>query len=247
MDPTTSAQPWYRKAFDVLYTQVYRHRDEAAARREIDAVCELLGLTGGERALDVACGAGRHLRPMLDDGLDAFGVDLSSALLAEAVHDRRLGGRVAQADMRRLPFDHAFDLATNFFTSFGYFEDDADNAAALRSMVRSLRPGGRLLIDHANRDHVAANLIEQDTQRVDELTVDSRRRIADDRVVKRMTITDAAGRSERLTESVRLYRPAELGSMCEAAGLGGVRVFGSLAGEPLTPDSPRMIVLGARV
>jgi len=244
--PTTPTDPWYRTAFDVLYSRVYRHRDDASARGEVEALLGLVGAAGGERVLDVACGAGRHLRAMLDRGLDGYGMDLSVALLAEAVAERGLAGRVVQADMRRVPFAADFDLATNLFTSFGYFESDEENAMALWSMAGVLRPGGKLVVDHANREHVRANLVEADRQQVDELVVDNRRRIEGGRMIKDMTITSPSGRTERVTERVRLYSPDELARAFEAAGLRGVRIYGSLAGEPRTDDSARMIVIGAR-
>jgi SAM-dependent methyltransferase len=243
--PTPPTDAWYRTAFDVLYSRVYRHRDDASAREEVDALLGLLG-GGGGRVLDVACGAGRHLRAMLDRGMDGYGMDLSPALLAEAVADRGLARRVVQADMRRVPFAAAFDLVTNLFTSFGYFESEAENAMALRSMARVLRPGGRLVVDHANRHRVQANLVEADRQQVDELIVDNRRRIENGRMIKDMTITCPSGWTERVTERVRLYEPDELARAFAAAGLGDVRIYGSFAGEPLGGDSERMIVIGAR-
>ncbi len=243
--PVPSTTAWYRSAFDVLYSRVYRHRNDDAARAEVDALCDLLDFSSG-RVLDIACGAGRHLRVMRDRGMQAFGIDLSATLLGEAARRRDLGPYLARADVRRLPFENAFDLATNFFTSFGYFEAQNENMRALRSMSRTLRSDGRLVMDHVNRDHVLANLIEHDTQQVEGLTIESHRRIVGRRMVKDLTITDAQGRAEHVTESVRLYDPDEITAMFHEAGLDHVQLFGSFDGAALGPDKARMIVIGAR-
>lgn len=256
MNPTDTADgaasstgEWFRAAFDRLYPLIYRHRDAASARREIGdllGVLRELGLPADAAALDIACGAGRHLAAMREAGLAAVGVDLSAALLNKARHEAPLAGRLVRGDIRRLPFTAAFDLATNLFTSFGYFDTDEANAAAMRQMVGVLKPGGLIVVDHANRHRTEATLVPYDAQRVDELRVESRRAIEGDRVVKRMTISDATGRTERITESVRLYRPDEMAALLARAGAEVVRAMGSFDGRPFDAESERMIVVGRR-
>jgi SAM-dependent methyltransferase len=54
-------------------------------------------------------------------------------------------------DMREVPRSAGtFDAVINMFTSFGYFEDEADNQRALDGVARALTPGGRFLIDTMN-------------------------------------------------------------------------------------------------
>jgi len=245
----SSTGEWFRAAFDRLYPLIYRHRDAASARREIAGLLDVLrelGLPADAAALDIACGAGRHLAAMCASGLNAFGVDLSAALLNKARHEAPMTGRLIRGDVRRLPFAAAFDLATNLFTSFGYFDADEANAAAMRQMLGVLKPGGLLVIDHANRRRTEATLVPRDVQTVDELRVDSRRAIEGDRVVKRMTITDETGRTEQITESVRLYEPDEMAALLGQAGADVARVMGTIDGRPFDADSERMIVVGRR-
>lgn len=237
---------WFITAFGEHYPLVYRHRDDASARREAAGAVRLLGLVGGERVLDICCGAGRHAEALAGMGFDVMGVDLSAPLLAEAEARPSLAGRLVQADVRALPFDREFDAATNLFTSFGYFETDEENRAALRQMAKALKPGGRLLMDHAHRAHVEANLVPTDTQRVGDMVVHNRRSIEGDRVVKRMTYTHADGTANELTESVRLFTPEEITSWFTDAGLDVTGVYGSMDGEPLDADRSRMIVVGVR-
>lgn len=244
--PSDATIPWYRLAFDQLYPLLYPHRDDASAQREIGQLLKLLNIPRTTLVLDIACGSGRHLRAMLDAGLDAFGVDLSEALLSGGIRDRALAGRVVRADVRELPFDGRFDLATNLFTSFGYFPTDTQNTAAMRRMVHALAPGGRLVIDHANKQRICDQLIPQDTQHRADLTIESRRRIEGQRVIKDITLTDAQGRTRELHETVRLYAQEEMRDLLHRCGIKVDGIFGDFDGSPLDRQSPRMICTGIR-
>lgn len=245
--PVPPAHAWYQRAFDELYPLIYRHRDDASARREVGALLKTLHLRPSLRAVDIACGAGRHLRAMRDMGFDAVGVDLSQPLLDEAAAQRDLRRHVVRGDVRALPYaDATFDLATNLFTSFGYFDDDAANRQALAEMARLLRPGGRLVLDHANRARVGRDLVAHDVQQHGDYSVTSRRAIERNRMVKRMAIRDGSGRVEQIVEDVRLFERDELADWFADAGLDVARVMGHFGGASFGPDSPRMIFVGVR-
>ncbi len=237
--------PWYERSFGDRYRLLYAHRDDASARREIDALVETMGLAAGCRVLDICCGAGRHLAALAAAGFDVWGVDLSEELLAEAAGRPGGADRLVMADMRRLPFLPNFDAAVNLFTSFGYFESDEENLAALRSMARCLKPGGVLALDHAHRDYLQRTLQPHSVERRGDVTVTADRRIENDRVIKHVAVT-ASGVDERFVESVRLYRSDEMRCLFERAGLTNVRVVGSFDGGELTAESDRMITLGQR-
>lgn len=123
------------------------------SRAEAAVVAALLRLSPGERVLDVACGEGRHLEALGARGLRPWGVDLDAESLRRAA---RAGapGPLVRADFRALPFGPAFDAAYAWYSSLFLF-DEAGNAAALAEAARVLRPGGRLLVQHANPARLA--------------------------------------------------------------------------------------------
>ena len=99
----------------------------------------------GDRAFDVACGTGAltlAASEIVGSAGVVVGVDANPDMLAVA---RRKSSRIewleGKAEALPLP-DRSFDAALSQF-GFMFFED---RAAALREMMRVLRPGGRLAV-----------------------------------------------------------------------------------------------------
>lgn len=240
---------WYEEAFGPHYLTVYPHRDDASARREAEFGIRALGLTPGERVLDLACGGGRHSRALAEQGLCVVGMDLSPELLAEASNrsvprDARLD--YVRGEMRTLPFRKSFAAVTLFFTSFGYFESEEEDARVLHEVARTLRAGGRVLLDAANRDHVIAGLIPESVDERSGLKIHQVRSMspAGDRVQKKVTITGCGTAPTEYTESVRLYAPEEIIRLLEIAGFAVTSEYGDLAGGRHGSESPRFVVVG---
>jgi SAM-dependent methyltransferase len=243
---------WFERWFGEEYKALYPHRDEAQAETQVRAVlgaATRAGLPPG-RVLDIGCGAGRHLRAFRRAGIAAFGADLSPVLLKDA---RDAGLDVVRADMRALPFqDHAFQLVTCFFTSFGYFATAEEDAAALAGFRRLAAPGGFLFLDLPNAAHVAAHLVPGETIELAGRAVEVTRRLEGDAVVKSIRILSSMDsmRSEAdsgdcaFEERVRLYPPERIEPILRELGLETAAVFGDEHGAPFDPAvSSRMSLL----
>lgn len=235
---------WYREWFGEDYLDLYAHRDQDEAERNVDFVEARLAPPPPRAVLDLACGAGRHTEALRRRGHRALGVDLSLTLLARRPDLPRVRG-----DMRGLPFAAgAFDWVLNFFTSFGYFESERENFRVLAEVARILVPGGRFLIDFLNRERVIADLeprsvVEENGRRVDlERWYDS----ASSRINKRITVRAAGSPPRTYLESVRAYRHEEISIGLAWAGLEVDAVFGDFSGGSYHRDSERLIVVGRR-
>jgi 2-polyprenyl-3-methyl-5-hydroxy-6-metoxy-1,4-benzoquinol methylase len=110
----------------------------------------MLGLSAGQKLLDVGCGAGGPvLRAAARTGCSVVGVDVHEQAIATArtLADRR--GLVGAATFfvadasRRLPFD---DAAFDAITCIDAINHLPDRQKAVGDWVRMLKPGGRLLV-----------------------------------------------------------------------------------------------------
>ena len=235
---------WYKEWFGEEYLELYAHRDHREAAAHIDFVEARFGPQKPRAVLDLACGAGRHTDELRQRGYRALGVDLSLTLLAVGDHLPRVGG-----DMRHLPFaDSTFDWILNFFTAFGYFEEERENFRVLEEYVRVLRPGGRFMIDFFNTEKVLGKLepresAVRDGRRVDiERWFDATAR----RINKRIRIHTEGQPARTFLESVRAYSADEMTCGIHWAGLEVDGLFGGFSGEAFSADSDRLIILGRK-
>ncbi|MDB5968223.1 MAG: ubiE [Hydrocarboniphaga sp.] len=113
-------------------------------------VIDLAGVRAGERVLDVAGGTGdltREFAKQVGPRGQVVLSDINAAMLGEGrrrlIDQGVVGLPVVQANAEMLPFaDRSFDCVT---IGFG-LRNVTDKDAALRSMRRVLKPGGRLLV-----------------------------------------------------------------------------------------------------
>ncbi len=248
------ASDWYKTAFRYDYLRVYPHRNDEEARRQVDFLLDSMDIPPSCEVLDLGCGDGRHSLELARRGYRVTGLDLSEELLERARRrtvEEGLDINFIQGDMRDPPGVSAFDLVVNFFTSFGYFQEDRENARVLEAIARSLRPCGRFLMDYLNREYVISTIVPADSRTVEGMEVEQRRWISGDpsesgghvRINKQVRIReDGAERS--YDESVRMYTLDELGDMMDRAGLEIVQTYGDFDGSPVSADLPRNILVG---
>ena len=62
-------------------------------------------------------------------------------------------------DMRQIFKPNFFDIATNLFTSIGYFEKTEDEQKAVNAMASNLKKEGILIIDFMNVKKVIEKLV----------------------------------------------------------------------------------------
>jgi SAM-dependent methyltransferase len=236
---------WYQVAFGELYPLVYPHRDVAEAARVAKKLAPYVA--NARPTLDVACGDGRYMCALSGAGADMYGVDLSEHLLGVAAKRTELSGRLVCGDMRALPFvNGAFGSAINMFTSFGYFEADADNAGVLAEIERVLASRGTFVMDFINA-HVARGALKPRTQRtVRDATVDEERELsADGRfLVKRVRVEWPGRDAVEYAERVRLFGREELRAMLSGAGFDIKAEHGDYELGPFeVSSSPRLILI----
>jgi SAM-dependent methyltransferase len=225
--------------------------DDELSNAQAELVWGLLGLSDGSEVLDVPCGHGRIANRLAARGARVLGLDADPVFLERARADaaeRGVDVEYVQRDMRELPWSERFDAVVNWFTSFGYFDDEG-NKAWLETVRRTLKPGGRLAIDVHSRDAYVRNRGSATpasvTERDDDLLVD--RHSFDVQSgrdeTERWIVRD--GRVRKTVYSVRFYTFTELRSLLLDVGFAAVESVGH-DGQPLTLDTRRMIVIATR-
>jgi SAM-dependent methyltransferase len=235
---------WFERWFGEEYIALYPHRNAAEAEKVVALIESVIAPAKVSRALDLACGAGRHSRALCKRWWTT-GLDLSEVLLRLAKREG-VTADLVRGDMRVLPFrDESFDLVANLFTSFGYFADDASHLDVVREVSRVTRRGGSFVLDFLNTRQLRNSLVPYDERHIGDQIVEQRREISSDGryVIKRICLR---GSQQEFTERVRLFDPADLSSMMLAAGFTVTASLGNYDGEPLTSDSPRVVLFGTK-
>ena len=201
--------------------------------------------------LDLACGTGRHAVPLIKEGYDVVGLDISLNLLKIA-KNRLSGVQLVRADMRHLPFRaEAFAAALSMDTSFGYLPTKRDDVQSLTELNRTIKRDGALIVDVFNREqlmrkyqaHHAAN----SKQRGYPSFFLSQRRSVDkngEKLRDLWTTRDKADGKIRVFRHVaRLYSQKSLQGLLEKAGFAVNQVRGDYEGQQFSPDSNRLILV----
>lgn len=217
---------------------------------ELLATSPLLSFPSGVRVLDLCCGPGVFTVPLARRAFDVTGVDRSPAMLDRARKrsaDAGVTVRYVQADMREYADPGAFDVVLNMFTSFGYFEDPADNARVLRTLHTCLAPGGTLVLDVAGKELLARKVVPPKVvQRGGDLLVQTDTVLDDWARLRSDWVLVRGDRVTRTSLVWFVYSAVELRQMVEEAGFRGVEVFGGFDGRPYDQDAERLILRAHR-
>ncbi|MBQ1160481.1 class I SAM-dependent methyltransferase [Streptomyces sp. A73] len=230
---------------DFLFSE-QRH----AQAEELLDTSPLLSFPADARVLDMCCGPGVFTVPLARRGHDVTGVDTSGAMLDRArKRAAEAGVRVAyvRADAREYENPGGFDLVLNLFTSFGYFEDPADNARMLRTMYSGLAPGGTLVLDLAGKELLARKVTPPKVVRRGEDLMVQTDTVLDDWA--RLRSDWVLVRGERVTRATLVwfvYSAVELRRMAQEAGFGRVEVFGGFDGRPYDENAERLVLRAIR-
>jgi 2-polyprenyl-3-methyl-5-hydroxy-6-metoxy-1,4-benzoquinol methylase len=244
---------WFETFFDEhwLAISTQTHTPERSAA-QVDFLVGQLGLEPGEPVLDLPCGHGRHSVELARRGMRVVGVDLNDAPLEmarDAARDAGVQVDLRRMDMREIEFRSEFVAVFNLWTSFGYFESEADDRLVLDRVWRALRPGGALVIETINLFGVLRHFeprawheLPDGRLLLEERTFDPWR----GRMHSSWTLVGGSGERVGMSFASRAYTLAELAAMLASAGFDVEQAWGDYQGSDYGVDSRRMIVLARR-
>jgi SAM-dependent methyltransferase len=239
---------WFEPVAEHLGSAYLRYSFTKGTTNEVDFLVGALGLTPGDRVLDVGCGPGRHALALAAQGIEVLGVDISQRFvdLGNGAVDAGTPARFERMDARALPFDAEFDAAISlcqgaFGLSGGGGADTAvdPDGAVLDGMARALRPGGRLGVS-AFSAYFQLHYLE-DTDSFD----------ADAGVNhERTTVRDEAGAEIDVDLWTTCFTPRELRLLAARAGLVVDHIYavtpGAYAPAPPSIETPELLLVAHR-
>jgi len=253
----------------VLYDWDYRRR-----RDDVRFYCTLADERGGP-VLDLGCGTGRLMAPLLRAGHSVVGVDLAPAMLSRAA--ARIGrlpaaarrrALLVRADMRALAFSPRFAFAVAAFHSIQHLDTDDDLARFFVGAARALIPGGWLAFDTFAPD---ARFLARATPRPrDRQRRWGATRFAHPATGRRIAYSESyrlagrilhmtlhyqpidgrgrpVGRERRVLLSHRQLELRDIEPLLAAAGLELIARWGGFDGSPIEPPTEQHIYLARRI
>lgn len=232
------------------YSYMFPETRVAAAAEETEKIIQLTRCGSGA-VLDLCCGPGRHSIPFAERGFAVTAVDRTRYLLdrARAYADaQHVDIEFVEQDMRRFVRPDTFDLALSMLTSFGYFDEPAENQRVLENVHASLRPGGVFVLDTMGKEIIARIFEATGSDDLEDgALLFQRRSVIDDwsRMENQwFVIKDGGVRSFRLRHWI--YSGRELREMLEAAGFAGIDLYGDLTGSTYDSGASRMIAVARK-
>lgn len=261
-------QIWHYGLVALAWAKLWTHSD-----REIPYFQGKIE-TYGQPALDLGCGTGRILLPLLRAGLEVHGCDYSKDMLAQLemlVQQEGLSTRLFHQSM------HELDLPFRYRTIYacGVIGLGGESLLALEAMRRCydhLRPGGFFIFDYSPRwndppawlnrlpDSRHANPSPWSDPGQRESLPDGTELETSTRTVEMDPLENVATRQIRCrlwkdglmvdeeiyTQKVGDFSKNELVFMLERAGFRDIQVKGSYCDDPATADDPVILFLASK-
>ena len=206
----------------------------------MDFLVDALGLTPGQRVLDVGCGPGRHAHALAERGMHVVGVDLSAEFVALARDGAPAGAAFVRGDARRLPVGPGFDAVISLCQGgFGLLGLEDADGTALQQMAGALRPGGHVAVS-AFSSYFAVRFLEEGD------SFDAGTGVNHERT----SVKNEAGATQEFDLWTSCFTPRELRLLCAGAGLDVLDVWsvapGDYARRAPDVDHPEWLVVARK-
>ncbi len=204
-----------------------------------------------ESVLDLGCGPGRHVMGFARRGLSTTGVDLSGFLLNQAarhIDNENLDATLVHADLLTYAPQQSFDLVTNLFSSFGYYDNPEENQQVLANIYQWLKPSGCFVLDVFSKEQAALHLEPVHCSEYDNGDVRFERPLLIDNmsVYSNEWILVRGEKAYRWQYQHYVYSASELTTMLKQAGFSLVTIYGSFKGDDYDMDADRLVMVAQK-
>lgn len=243
---------WYEddKFWELVSPIMFGEQCWKSTAPQITQLITLLNIAPPTQILDLCCGMGRHSLELARRGFKVTGVDRTAAYLDRASKEAEKEGlaiEFVRDDMRQFARPEAYGVVINLFTSFGYFENPAEDRRVLSNMAKSLAKGGRLVMEMMGKEILARIFRERDWREEGGVIWLEERKVSKDWswIDCRWIMLRGTKRHE-FRISHRLYSAAELSALLRECGFKQVEIHGNLAGGPYDHTAERLVVVATK-
>ncbi len=242
----------YKNTFDLWaewYDQMFKDRTE-----DVEFYVKEAKKAKG-KVLEIACGTGRIYLELLRNGVDAYGIDISDALLdvlRNKAKSEGLEAKVYKQDMRHFNFDEKFNLIIIPFRSFLHNLTYEDQIATLKNIYAHLDEDGKLILnfffpdyevmcntlgkvldyfefEKDDKEYIVRGYNEQDT--VNQII----------RYKQRIVEKESGKEIKELNFTIRYIYKNEFELLLRLAGFSKWKVYGGFNYEPLKSKEQEMV------
>ncbi|HSB47480.1 MAG TPA: class I SAM-dependent methyltransferase [Candidatus Bilamarchaeum sp.] len=204
------------------------------------------------RILEVACGTGRILIPLLKAGFDACGLDISPEMLERLRKKALQEGivpRLFLGDMRDFSLDGKFGLIIVPFRSFHHLNNASERLEALRNFRRHLDSGGRLIlhltVPPARERALTKKFHRAGSEKISGGKVGWEVRFDDgnDSADYRITLATDSGKTRSFSMTLHFFPIAEIASSLKSIGFKNVNVYCGFGYSPFNEGCEEAVVV----
>ncbi len=145
---------WNNEFFTLLYQEIFMNRNEEEIDFEVNLIKKLTNKNNGT-VCDFCCGVGDILSGFSKHNFETYGVDFSNDYVIKA-KTKFNQYNVIQGDALNIDFRTKFDLCINWFSSFGYF-DDEKNQQLLNNIAKHTKENGKFILEIYNSYDIIKN------------------------------------------------------------------------------------------
>jgi SAM-dependent methyltransferase len=237
---------WFQEWFNTPYYHLlYNDRNLDEAESFIPILFKFLQPVQNAKALDLACGTGRHSIFLNSLGMNVLGIDLSKASIDHASRFENDSLHFEVHDMCDIVQRNYFDYIFNLFTSFGYFGSEEADRCVLKSCHQQLKEGGIMILDYFNLETILNILPYKGVELRGEIKFEIEKYVDNGQIYKHINFSDE-GRIFHFEERVAAYTKEDLQRMFTDSGFSIEQVFGSYFLDAFTGESERVIIIAKK-